>query len=145
MDAIDKKIITLLQENSRLTITELSATINLSRPSVSDRINKLMDSGVLQGFTAQVSPQKIGLGVHFFIEISQLKIPSASLIQFLSTNAYVYEIHCVTGITNYIAKVAMPDIDTMNQFLSELTTKCHVVTSIILHTPLLSRPLIPPL
>lgn len=144
MDAIDKKMTALLQDNSRLTITELSALVNLSRPSVSERLARLVDCGVIECFSAHVSPQKIGLGVHFFIEMSQLKIPSSSLVQFLTANPYVYEIHCVTGITNYIAKIAMPDIDTMNQFLSELTTRCHVVTSVILHSPLSHRPLTPP-
>jgi Lrp/AsnC family leucine-responsive transcriptional regulator len=136
MDAIDKKIVELIQENSRLSITELATLINLSRPSISERLTRLIENGVFQRFSADVSPQKLGLGIHFFIELSQLKIPSDKLVALLSSNPYIYEIHCVTGITNYIAKAAMPDIETMNAFLAELTTKCHVVTSVILHSPL---------
>jgi len=141
MDTLDYEILRLLQENSRLSITELSKQIKLSRPSVSERLSKLIESGVIDKFTTLLSTQKLGQNVVFFMTISDLKISSDQIVEQLKMNPYITEIHCVTGKTNYFAKACMPNIEEMNLFLSELTKVCHVVTSIVLHSPLTHRPL----
>lgn len=143
MDEIDKKIIGLLQDNSRISITDIAKTINLSRPSVSERITRLVEKGILEKFTTYVPAHKIGHEVSFFMEISDLKVPSDKIVNILLINEYVTEVHCVTGNTNYIARASMPNIEMMNAFLSELTKYSQVVTSIILHSPLSHRPIKP--
>jgi len=143
MDEIDKEIIRLLQDNSRISITEISKIINLSRPSVSERIARLVEKGILSKFTTYVPANKIGYGVSFFMEISNVKIPWDKMVDILMSNEYITEIHCVTGNSNYIVKASMPNIDMMNDFLSQLMKYSHVVTSIILNSPLINRPIQP--
>ncbi|WP_026476842.1 Lrp/AsnC family transcriptional regulator [Alkaliphilus transvaalensis] len=143
MDEIDKKIIELLQENARISITELSKLINLSRPSIKERITKLTEKGIISKFTAHVPADKIGLNVSFMMEISELKISNEKMVNILLSNQYVSEIHCVTGKANYIVKASMPNIEMMNELLSELTKFSYVVTSIILNSPLPHRPIKP--
>lgn len=143
MDEIDKQIIGLLQDNSRISITEISKFINLSRPSVSERIARLTEKGILSKFTTYVPPNKIGYGVSFFMEISDVKIPWEKMVEILKSNDYVTEIHCVTGNSNYIVKASMPNVDMMNDFLSQLMKYSQVVTSIILNSPLIDRPIKP--
>ncbi|MBI6875336.1 Lrp/AsnC family transcriptional regulator [Clostridium aciditolerans] len=143
MDEIDKKIIELLQENSRISITDIAKIINLSRPSVSERIEKLIEKGVLEKFTTYVPAHKVGHEVSFFMEISNIKISFDKLVNILLSNEYITEIHCVTGNTNYIVRASMPNIEMMNQLLSELMKYSHVVTSIVLHSPLAHRPIKP--
>lgn len=143
MDDIDKRIIELLQNDSRISITDISKIINLSRPSVSERITRLIEKGILEKFTAYIPAQKIGHKVSFFMEISDIKLPSDQIVNILLSNEYVTEIHCVTGTTNYIVRASMPSIEMMNGFLTELMKYSHVVTSIILHSPLAHRPLKP--
>ena len=70
MDAIDLKIIDLLQKNARLSITELSRSISLSRPSTNERVTKLLEKGVIEKFTALISARKIGYHVYFYIQVS---------------------------------------------------------------------------
>lgn len=143
MDEIDKKIIELLQENARISITDISKRINLSRPSVSERITRLVEKGILSKFTTYIPANKIGYGVSFFMEISDLKIPWERMVDILMSNDYVTEIHCVTGNSNYIVKASMPNVDMMNEFLSQLMKYSQVVTSIILNSPLVNRPIKP--
>ncbi len=143
MDAIDYKIIELLQVNARLSIAEIARQVNLSRPSVSERLAKILDSGAIENFTALVSPAALGKKIVYFMELSDLKIPSDHLVKILSDNPHVTEIHCVTGKTNYLVKACVPDVDAMNKCLIELTKHCHVVTSIVLHSPLPHRPVKP--
>lgn len=139
MDEIDKKIIELLQDNSRISITNIAKKINLSRPSVSEKIARLVEQGILAKFTTYVPAHKIGHKVSFFMEISNLKVPSGKIVNILLSNEYVTEIHCVTGNTNYIVRASMPSIEMMNEFLCELMKYSQVVTSIILHSPLTNR------
>ena len=143
MDQIDKKIIELLQDNSRISITNIAKKINLSRPSVSEKIARLVEQGILAKFTTYVPAHKIGHKVSFFMEISNLKVPSDKIVTILLSNEYVTEIHCVTGNKNYIVRASMPSIEMMNDFLCELMKYSQVVTSIILHSPLTSRSIKP--
>ncbi len=143
MDEIDKQIIELLQDNARISITDIGKAINLSRPSVSERITRLIEKGILEKFTVYVPAHKIGHEVSFYMEISNIKVPCDKIVQILRSNKYVTEIHCVTGNTNYIARASMPSIEMMNEFLSELMQYSHVITSIILHSPLPHRPVKP--
>ncbi|MBU5676413.1 Lrp/AsnC family transcriptional regulator [Alkaliphilus sp. MSJ-5] len=143
MDEIDKKIVELLQDNSRISITDIGKLINLSRPSVSERITRLVEKGILAKFTASVPAHTVGHEVSFFMEISDLKVSCDKIVNILLSNEYVTEVHCVTGNINYIVRASMPSIEMMNQFLSELMKYSQVVTSIILHSPLTCRPIKP--
>ncbi len=143
MDEMDKKIIELLQNNSRISITDIAQIINLSRPSVSERMTRLIEKGILEKFTTYVPTNKVGYNLDFFMEISDLKVPSDKIVNILISNEFVTEVHCVTGKTNYIVRVSMPNIEIMNEFLSELMQYSHVTTSIILHSPLTHRPIKP--
>lgn len=143
MDEIDKKIVELLQDNSRISITDIGKLINLSRPSVSERITRLVEKGILAKFTTYVPAHTVGHQVSFFMEISDLKISCDKIVNILLSNEYLTEVHCVTGSTNYIARASMPSIEMMNEFLSELMKYSQVVTSIILHSPLTCRPIKP--
>lgn len=133
---LDRKLLVLLQEDGRISITDLSKAMNLSRTSISERLARLLSDGVIEGFSARISPHKLGLGVSFIMDISELKVPTEQIVKRLKDNPYVTEIHCVTGKTNYIAKASMPSVEDMNAFLSELMPYCSVASAIILHSPL---------
>lgn len=140
VDETDKKIIRLLQEDSRRSVTDLAKLVSLSRPSISERLTRLVEKGVIERFTVHVPPAKVGHHVSFFMEVSELKLPWEMIVERFLSSEYVTEIHCVTGRTNYIVRASMPDIETMNAFLSEMRRHCDVVTSIILNSPLPYRP-----
>src|SRR5699024_12814737 len=74
MDGIDRRILELLQEDGRMTIIELSKQLNLSRPSVNERIRKLEDNGVIEGFTARISSEALGKNISAFIQICNNKL-----------------------------------------------------------------------
>lgn len=143
MDAIDARILEILQENARVSVSEISQRINLSRPSVNERITRMVESGVIDGFTAIVPPHKIGYEVSFFIQISDLKVPWQRMEEMLEENPYVTEFHRVTGNANYIVKASASNIEAMNDMLATLMKHGHAVTSIILKSPIVNNPLRP--
>ena len=143
MDAIDLKIIDLLQKTSRLSITELSRIISLSRPSTNERVTKLLEKGVIEQFTALISAKKIGYHVSFYIQVSELKIPYTQFVEVLLKEPAVTEIHAVTGSANYILKAFTKDIHQMHELLAKLMPYGKMNTSVILNTPLENKPLAP--
>lgn len=143
MDEIDRELIILLQENSRITMTELSKKVNLSRPSVQERVNKLLEKGVIEAFTVIVNPKKIGRKVVFYIEISDLNLSYEEFVEIALTKEAITEIHAVTGGANYIIKASTPDVDSMNELLEEFMGYGKIVTSIVLNSPLRRKTLAP--
>jgi len=60
-DEIDVMILSKLEKNGRLSIRELSKRINLSPPSVTERVKRLEDNGVIEGYTISINKKKLGL------------------------------------------------------------------------------------
>jgi Lrp/AsnC family leucine-responsive transcriptional regulator len=69
MDAVDRKLIQALRGNGRASYAELGRLVGLSGPSVTDRINRLEQGGVITGYRASVDPVSLGLGVTALIGI----------------------------------------------------------------------------
>lgn len=136
LDQIDKKIIKLLQENARISITTLSQQLHLSRPSINERINRLVEKGIIQNFTITLAPEKVGQHIFFYIFVSDLKIPFQSFVSKLEDVAAILEAHAVTGKLNYVIKATAPNIDEMTLLLSDLMPYGKMETSIILNSPI---------
>ena len=143
MDNIDIKLIELLQENSRISTTELSNAVNLSRPSVSERIARLVEQGVLEKFTTYVPPCMVGRKVSFFVQISDIRVPHKKMEDVLLTYESITEIHAVTGGMNYIFKASVENIDKMTEMLTQLMPYGNIITSVVLNSPLRHRPVKP--
>jgi len=69
MDNTDIKILMELQSDSRLSIRELSKRVNLSPPSVAERIRKFEDSGVIEGYTIKINEAALGFSIQCMIQI----------------------------------------------------------------------------
>ncbi|EIJ80441.1 transcriptional regulator, AsnC family [Bacillus methanolicus PB1] len=69
IDEIDRKILTRLHENSRISYTDLGKEIGLSRVAVQARINNLIEKGVIEKFTTVINPTKIGIHVSAFFNV----------------------------------------------------------------------------
>ena len=143
MDEIDYELIKLLQENSQLSITKLSQMINLSRPSTKERIDKMVERGIIEQFTAIVDPKKIGRKIVFYIEIRNINVSSDYFVEKMCEEEIITEIHAVTGKNNFIMKASAPDIETMNDLLEDMMKYGSVETSIVVSSPVKRKVLLP--
>lgn len=107
MDQIDARLLILLQEDARMTISDLSKQLSLSRPSVTERLHRLQERGIIQGFTAIVSPSAIGRSIMLMIQISDLKVSASEWEKMIVQEEDVIECHRVTGEIGYIIKAAV--------------------------------------
>ncbi|MGI5972095.1 MAG: Lrp/AsnC family transcriptional regulator [Oscillospiraceae bacterium] len=143
MDEIDIKILKLLQENSRITISELSKKINLSRPSISERILRLQEQGIIEEFTSRISLKAIGRRILLFIEIEAMKTSPEILEEMLINEADILECHRVSGKTNYIVKAAVDSIEGMTDLINRLIPYGSLCTSVVLSSPVPYRHVLP--
>ena len=120
MDALDIRMLKLLQENGRISVSQLSQTLLLSRPSVSERLSRLQDQGVIAGFGARVPPAGVGRGMLLFIQISQLRVNAGEFEKQIRNQPYILECHRVTGTVSYMLKAAVAGMESLQKLVDQL-------------------------
>lgn len=143
MDQMDIQLLALLQEDARMTISELSKRLALSRPSITERLIRLQERGIIQGFSARVSPAGVGRDTLLIIQISDLKVPVSEFEQMIAADTNIIECHRVTGHIGYFIKAAVPGMDSLRQLVDRLMPYGNVYTSIVLTSPVTFRPILP--
>ncbi|MNW27222.1 Leucine-responsive regulatory protein [compost metagenome] len=143
MDHIDMQLLRLLQEDGRMTVSELSKQMALSRPSVTERLHRLQERGIIEGFTAKVSPAAVGRGILLIIQISDLKVSPVEWESMIATEKDVIECHRVTGHIGYVIKAAVHGMDELRQLVDRLMKYSYVNTSIVLTSPVPHRAILP--
>jgi len=144
MDQIDIRLLELLQLEGRTSISDLSKKLSLSRPSISERLNRLEEKGVIEGFSARVSPKAIGRDVLVFIQLSQLRIHSYSDFEkSIQENPDIIECHRLTGEVSYLLKAAVTGMEHLSQLIDHLLPYGNVNTSLVLSSPVPFRCITP--
>lgn len=143
MDHIDRKIIELLQEDGRMTIIELFKQLNLSRPSVNERIRKLEDNGVIEGFTARISSEAVGKHLSAFIQICNIKLSCTNFEDLLNEETDITECHKVTGAMSYMVKVDVVSKKDLERLVDRLSQYAHLNVSLILSSPISNKAILP--
>lgn len=144
MDSIDSKILELLQQDGRMPVSDLSKALNLSRPSVSERIRRLEERQIIQGFSARVSPAAVGRRVLVMIEVGQLTVACHRFEERVAQDPDILECHRVTGSISYIVKAAVPSMADLEALVDRLIPFGRLNTSVVLSSPVESRPVLPP-
>ncbi|MBI5214636.1 MAG: Lrp/AsnC family transcriptional regulator [Ignavibacteriae bacterium] len=137
LDEIDIKLLDSLQQNGRIKRNELAESVGLSLPSVSERLLKLENAGIIEGYYTKLDAKKLGKDITAFIFVS---VDSSKHYQsFLDHAAHVDEIiecHAVTGEGSHIIKIRTENTSTLEKLLSKIQawqgvigTKTHLVLS----------------
>ena len=143
MDKVDIQLLKILQEDARITVSDLSKKLALSRPSVSERLLRLQEKGIILEFSARISPAKLGRETLLFIQISELKEEPHTFEEFIKTETDIIECHRVTGTVSYIIKAAVSGIDGMRNLVDRLIPYGTINTSVILASPVPYRHILP--
>jgi len=109
VDETDRKILERLQDDARVAFRKIAEELGVSESTVFVRVKKLRENGVIQGFTAVISPEKVGKGLTAFILLRADPQRYPSVLETLSKIDDVYEIYDVTGNYYAIAKVRTGD------------------------------------
>ena len=123
MDAIDRKIVVLLQEDASLSLAQIAHRVGLSQSPCWKRIQRLEKTGVILKRVALISPESIGVGLTVFVSIETGDHSSAWLSKFAQTVTAmpeVMECHRMAGDIDYMLRVAVPDMQAYDAFYKRL-------------------------
>ena len=104
-DLTDRKIISILQKDGRITMKHLGELINMSTPSTIDWVRRLEEAGVIKGYAAVVDYIALGYDMHIyiFVEVNQNKRPG--LLEYIAKNKLIAGAHGVAGSKDMVLDV----------------------------------------
>ena len=132
MDAIDRKIIALLTQEGRISLTDLAQRVGLSKTPCQVRMRRLINTGVVTGFRAAVDPRKMGLDHVAFAEVKLSDTREAALAEFNAAVRCIPEVeecHMIASSFDYLLKVRTADIRRYRFVLGEKISSLPHVSS----------------
>ncbi|KAB7706574.1 winged helix-turn-helix transcriptional regulator [Bacillus aerolatus] len=143
MDHTDIQLLKILQEDGRITLSDLSKKLSLSRPSVAERFTRLMEKGIIDKVSAQVSPAAVGRHILLFIQVSEVSVPYDEFEKMAYEHPDIIECHRLTGTVNYLMKAAVNDMEHLNKLIDYLIQFGIIHTSIVLKSPVSEKIILP--
>lgn len=119
MNSVDVKILTALEHDGRISFTSLGEKIGLSKTPCWTRVKELEASGAIEGYSARVSPEVLGLGiralVHVVVSFDQYQSFEKAIIKHPAVRCC----HAVTGEYDYVLEVLAPDMSALDDLLRQ--------------------------
>ena len=138
IDDIDAKILTLLQEQGRMKRNRIAEEVGLSVPSVSERMRKLEEKGIITGYHAVVNAKRMHIDITAYIRVMvENSDDYPQFVERASKLDEVLEVHSVTGEGSHILKVRTKNTTSLERLLASLQSWPSVhgtSTSIVLST-----------
>ena len=143
MEEINRRILSLLTGDGRMSFTELARKTGLSVSAVQQRVRRLEERGVIRGYSAVIDPLAAGLPLTAFVSIKPFDpaAPDDAPVR-LSHLRAIEACHSVAGEENYILKVRVASPTALEDLLQEIRAAANVSTrtTIVLSTPYEGRP-----
>jgi len=122
LDAIDLHLIRLLQENARMTNADLASSVGIAQSTCISRVRSLISRGVIEGFSANVDPAKLGLGTQVLISVTLRAGARAHLSDFMQQmreRPEVIQVFFLGGAEDFIVHLALSDSNQVREFVLE--------------------------
>ena len=141
LDRVDCAIVGALQRNGRDSFSEIGKSVGLSATSVAERVRRLEQAGVIEGYQVRLSAAKLGYPVTAFI-LARPKGPDARFIKIASERSEILACYRVTGEFSFIAQAIVRDVTHLEELLNHLErASVHIVTLVVLSTSFEGVPL----
>jgi Lrp/AsnC family leucine-responsive transcriptional regulator len=123
LDRLDRRILSILQADGRIAAVDLADQVGLSPTSAGERLKRLQKDGYIDGFGARLNPERIGLGMLIFIEVSLHRTTPDVFDRFANAvrrAPQVLECHMVAGGFDYLIKTRVSGMAAYRRFLGEV-------------------------
>jgi DNA-binding Lrp family transcriptional regulator len=133
LDDIDVAVLRHMQEHARISNVDLADRIGLSPAPCLRRVQALERAGVIRKYVALLNPEAIGRDVTVFVQVSLDLQPGGRLEAFeqqILEREEVLECYLMTGDSDYLLRVVVPDVGAYERFLKEVLTRIEGISSI---------------
>lgn len=141
LDAYDRKILALLQEDGRMSLSEIGRRIHLTSPAVGERVKRLEEARIIEGFTVRVNLRAIGYSFEAFINVIVESHPA--LEEWARGRPEVLALHATTGTWCALLRLAVTSPEHLQSLIASLGTIGKTTTSIVLSTHFEDRARVP--
>ncbi|RLM57445.1 Lrp/AsnC family transcriptional regulator [Halobellus sp. Atlit-31R] len=145
LDETDREILRILQSDARTPFSEIARQIEMSSATVHDRVSRMEDAGVIEGYHAKIDPRSVGLGTSALVGLRVEQGNENDALERLRELDGVQEIHLTTGEWDVVLRVYAEDTDALRELMFENVAKIEGFsrsqTMVILATDLEERPL----
>ncbi|WP_394891790.1 Lrp/AsnC family transcriptional regulator [Mesorhizobium sp. AaZ16] len=143
IDPVDAKILRALAKDARTSTAELSRAIGLSAPSVSERVKRLEESGVIEGYSVKINAAALGLPLAAWLRIRPIPGQLQKVAEILRGLPEIVECDRVTGEDCFIARAHLRSVADLERLIDEIIPYAMTNTSIIQSSPVERR--LPPI
>jgi Lrp/AsnC family transcriptional regulator, leucine-responsive regulatory protein len=120
IDEMDRRILSLLQQDARLPNAEIARRVGMAPSATLERLRKLEERGVIQGYEVRLDPRKLGLGLTAFIFVrAQGKSGEVDTGERLKQHPNVLEVHHIAGEDCFLVKVRAIDTEDLGRLLQK--------------------------
>jgi Lrp/AsnC family transcriptional regulator, leucine-responsive regulatory protein len=134
LDDLDRAVLALLQDEGRISLSELGWRIGLSQPAMSERVGRLEESGVITGYGARIDPRALGLKTSAVIRLRTTHEHIRACLDRFAAIPEVIEVHRVTGEDCFIVRTLAPSPGDLERIVDALGRYGAVTTSVVLRS-----------
>lgn len=139
LDVYDRKLLKELQENARLSYADLGRRIGLSPSATAERLRRLEEANVIQGYTVTINREALGLPILAYVRMTCDGGRYQSFLKFVKTLEAVRECHHVTGGDAFFLEVTVASIQELEKTIEKLLPYGAPTTSIVFSSPVVRR------
>jgi Lrp/AsnC family leucine-responsive transcriptional regulator len=140
LDAVDARILSALTADARVSVAELARLVRLSAPSTAERVRRLEESGVIEGYAASIDPRALGLTVAAWLRVRPIPGELAAVAEILRSLPEIVECDRVTGEDCFVARAHVRSIEDLERLIDQIIPHAMTTTSIIQSTLVKRRP-----
>jgi Lrp/AsnC family leucine-responsive transcriptional regulator len=139
LDEIDREIVEILLKDSRTSLKELAQAVALSSPSVSERLRRLEERGVIRAFTVEVDPKALGFPIQAIVRIKPLPGKLHVVQKLIEETPQFGECDKVTGDDCFVARLYVRSIEELDGLLDRIADQAETSTVIVKSQPIPRR------
>ena len=143
LDGIDVRILDALVAEARISVADLARAVGLSSPSVSERMKRLEEAGVIEGYTVRINPQALGLPLAAWLRIRPIPGELKRVAEILRGLPAIVECDRITGDDCFIARAHVRSVAELESLIDAIIPYAMTNTSIIQSSPVPRR--LPPI
>ena len=139
VDDANRRLLTELQADARLSFAELGRRVGLSSPAVAERLGRLEETGVIKGYRAEIDPRAVGYTLGVVIRIRPAPRELHKVAELAQRTPEVVECHRITGEDCYFMKAYVRDVEHLEEVIDQFAVFGQTTSSIMQTSPVPAR------
>ena len=139
LDSRNLRLLRLLRDDPRTSVSELARRIGMSAPAVRDRLHRLEEAGVIKGYRLEIAPQALGYPIAAYVRVRPMPGKLPKIAELAERMPQVVECHRVTGEDCFILKVYLEELDALDRILDRFLAYGQTTTSLVQSSPIPNR------